>query len=124
MPMTRKPVHPGVVLKEDVLIPLKLTVTEAAADLGVSRKALSELINEKASLSPDMAVRIGRATKTTPESWLNMQLKLDLWKSEQKGMNVIPFPSQVELESLLNKVSDNNLHSGLDWGDTEGKEIW
>ena len=89
----RKPVHPGALLKEEVLIPLGLTVTKAADDLGVSRKTLSELINEKASLSPDMAVRISKATGTSPESWLNMQLKLDLWASEQKVLNVIPFPS-------------------------------
>jgi len=89
----RKPVHPGVLLREDVLNPLGLTVTKAASDLGVSRKTLSELINEKASLSPDMAVRIAKATGTSPESWLNMQSKLDLWMSEQKKINVVPFPS-------------------------------
>jgi antitoxin HigA-1 len=90
----RKPVHPGAVLKEDVLKPLGLTVTNAAMNLGVTRKALSELIHEKASLSPDMAVRIARATHTSPESWLNMQEALDLWKSSQKDIQVIPFPSQ------------------------------
>ena len=90
----RKPVHPGLLLKEDVLIPLGLSVTDAANDLGVSRKTLSELINEKSSLSPDMAVRIAKATNTSPESWLNMQLKLDLWKSEQKEMKVLPFPTE------------------------------
>ncbi len=89
----RKPVHPGNVLKEDVLAPLGLTVTAAATDLGISRKTLSELINEKASLSPDMAIRIAKATNTSPESWLNMQSKLDLWTSEQKELKVIPFPS-------------------------------
>ena len=88
----RKPVHPGNVLKEDVLAPLGMTVTQAAADLGVTRKTLSELINEKASLSPEMAIRIAKATKTSPESWLNMQSRLDLWKSEQKELKVIPFP--------------------------------
>ncbi len=88
----RKPTHPGVLLKEDVLVPLELTITQAAKDLGVSRKALSELINEKMSLSPDMAVRISKATNTSPESWLGMQAKLDLWKSLNKDINVIPFP--------------------------------
>jgi len=96
MMTNRKPVHPGVLLKEDVLIPLGLTVTKAAYDLGVSRKALSELINEKASLSPDMAVRISKATKTSPESWLNMQIKIDLWASEQKDLQVIPFPTDTK----------------------------
>ncbi len=88
----RKPTHPGVILKKDVLAPLKLTVTEAAKDLGVTRKTLSEFINEKSSLSPEMAVRIAKATKTSPESWMNMQVKLDLWKAQNKKAKVIPFP--------------------------------
>ena len=84
----RKPTHPGEVLREDVIIPLGLTVTEAAKRLGVTRKTLSALINCKASLSPEMAVRVGKATKTTPESWLYMQAKLDLWIAEQKPLEV------------------------------------
>ena len=79
----RKPTHPGEVLLEDVIKPLGLTVTDAAKKLGVTRKTLSELINCKSSLSPTMALRISEATKTSPESWLNMQLKLDLWKASQ-----------------------------------------
>ena len=79
----RKPTHPGEVLREDVIKPLGLTVTQAARDLGVSRKALSELVNQKAALSPEMALRIARATNTSPESWLNMQTKLDLWNALQ-----------------------------------------
>ncbi len=93
MIMKRRPVHPGVLLKKDILEPLKLTITEAASDLGVSRKTLSELINERVSLSPDMAVRIGRATDTSPESWMNMQSKLNLWKSEQKKFKIVAFPT-------------------------------
>ncbi|MCL6086805.1 MAG: HigA family addiction module antitoxin [Actinobacteria bacterium] len=88
----RKPVHPGNLFKQEVLIPLGLTVTQAAADLGVSRKALSEFLNGHSSLSPEMAIRIGKATKTSPESWLNMQNKLDLWKVDKKNPEVIPFP--------------------------------
>jgi addiction module HigA family antidote len=97
----RKPVHPGNLLKEEVLIPLGLTVTQASEDLGVSRKALSEFLNEHSSLSPEMAVRIGKATDTSPESWLNMQTKLDLWKAEQKNPNVIPFPTISETENNI-----------------------
>lgn len=88
----RKPVHPGNLFKEEVLIPLGLTVTLAAAGLGVSRKALSEFLNGHSSLSPEMAIRIGKATNTSPESWLNMQTKLDLWKVDKKNPEVIPFP--------------------------------
>lgn len=61
---SRRPVPPGAVLREDVLKPLALTITSAAHDMGITRKALSEFINEKSSLSPEMAVRIGRATNT------------------------------------------------------------
>lgn len=88
----RQPTHPGNILKEEVIIPLGISITQAAIDLGVSRKTLSELLNEHTSLSPDMAIRIGQATKTTPESWLNIQNKVDLWKAEQKDPKVIPFP--------------------------------
>lgn len=87
----RKPTHPGEVLREDVMKPLSLTVTEAAKRLGVTRKTLSELLNGKASLSPEMAVRISKATRTTSESWLYMQAKLDLWNAEQKPTKVEAF---------------------------------
>ena len=90
--MTRRPTHPGAVLLEDVIKPLGLTITDAAQMLGVSRKTLSELVNEKAMLSPDMAIRIAKATGTSVESWMNMQQKLTLWEAEQHmPTNVIPF---------------------------------
>jgi addiction module HigA family antidote len=84
----RKPTHPGEVLREDVIKPLGMTVTEAAKRLMVTRKTLSALLNGRASLSPERAVKIGRATGTTSESWLYMQAKLDLWVAEQKGTKV------------------------------------
>ena len=91
---TRKPTHPGKVLLEDVMIPLNLTVTETAKMLGVSRKALSEFVNEKSSLSPEMALRIAKATNTSAESWMNMQLKLTLWNAYQnEPKNVTLFPT-------------------------------
>ncbi|SFU71423.1 HigA family addiction module antitoxin [Butyrivibrio sp. INlla21] len=72
--MDRKPTHPGNVFLEDVMKPLNITVTGAANMLGISRKTLSEFVNEKASLSPEMAMRISKATNTSVESWINMQL--------------------------------------------------
>lgn len=81
--MTRKPTHPGKVFLEDVLEPLGISITEAAKVLGVTRKALSEFVNEKTSLSPEMALRIAKATNTTPESWLLMQMKLTLYLAKQ-----------------------------------------
>lgn len=91
MVLNRKPTHPGEILREDVLKPLNLTVTEAAKKLGVTRKTLSLLLNCRASLSPDMAIRVSKATDTTPESWLFMQAKLDLWTAEQRSLKVESF---------------------------------
>ena len=87
----RKPTHPGEILREDVIKLLDITVAEAARRLGIARKDLSALLNCKASMNPDMAVRISRATRTTPESWLYMQAKLDLWNAEQKLIEVEEF---------------------------------
>ena len=84
MKSLRKPVHPGKVFLYDVLVPLGLSVTDAARMMGITRKALSELVNEKSSCSPQMALRIAEVTCTSAESWLAMQTKLDLWKARQK----------------------------------------
>ena len=81
--MTRKPTHPGEVFLKDVLEPLNVTITDAAKMLGVTRKALSEFVNEKSALSPEMAMRIAKATNTTPESWMMMQMKLTMWLASQ-----------------------------------------
>ena len=95
---TRKPTHPGNVFLEDVMKPLNLNVTETAKMLGVSRKALSEFVNEKSSLSPEMALRIAKATNTSAESWMNMQLKLTLWNAYQnEPENVTLFPVAASL---------------------------
>jgi len=79
----RKPTHPGEVLREDVIIPLGLTIIEAAKRLGIKQRILSALLNGKSPITPELAIRIARATKTTPESWLFMQAKYDLWHAEQ-----------------------------------------
>ena len=78
------PPHPGEVLKELCLKPLNLTVSEAARALGVSRKTLSSILNQRAGISPEMAVRLSIAFNTSAESWLNQQLQYDLWRAERK----------------------------------------
>lgn len=79
----RRPTHPGAILREDVLPALGMTQTEFARRLGVSRLSASELLLEKRALSPEMAARIARLLRTSPESWLRMQAAVDLWEVEQ-----------------------------------------
>ena len=78
------PPHPGEVLRELCLEPLGLSVTEAASALGVSRKTLSSILNGRAGVSPEMAVRLSIAFNTSAESWLNQQVQFDLWQAEQR----------------------------------------
>ncbi len=82
--MMHNPPHPGETIRELCLEPLGITVTDAAKALGVSRKALSELLNGKTGISPEMAVRLSIAFDTTPESWLTQQMQYDLWQAERK----------------------------------------
>jgi addiction module HigA family antidote len=79
-----KPAHPGEVLKEMYLEPLDLSITQAAEALGVTRKALSELINGRTGISTAMALRLSKAFHTTPELWLNLQQNFDLWRERRK----------------------------------------
>ena len=78
------PPHPGEVLRELCLEPLGLNVTRAAEALGVSRKTLSAILNGRAGISPEMALRLSKAFGTSPESWLNQQMHYDLWVAERQ----------------------------------------
>jgi antitoxin HigA-1 len=79
------PPHPGEMIKELCLEPLGLSVTDAAKGLGVTRKALSELLNGHAGVSPEMAIRLEQAFGSTAETWLKMQLEYDLWQAKQRA---------------------------------------
>ena len=83
--MTRmhNPPHPGEVLKDGVFADGIVSVTDAAAALGVTRVSLSRVLNAKAGVSAEMAVRLGKWLGTGPETWINMQAQYDLWKAEQ-----------------------------------------
>ncbi len=81
---TRKPTHPGAILRKDILPELGLSQAELARRLGVSRLTVSDLIHEKRALSADMAMRLARLLNTTPESWLGMQQAIDLWTLENE----------------------------------------
>lgn len=79
------PVHPGAVLREDILKEMKLSITKAAENLQVSRKQLSEVVNEGAAISAEMAVRLEEAFGVHAEFWLDMQKAYDIWKVKQSG---------------------------------------
>jgi addiction module HigA family antidote len=80
----RRPTHPGAILRNTVLPALKMSVIEAARDLGISRQMLHKILAEDAPITPEMAVRIGKFCGNGPELWLGMQQAVDLWDARQK----------------------------------------
>ncbi len=81
----RQPTHPGGILKRQYLEPLSLSISNLSSTLGVSRKTLSKIVNERGSVTPDMALRLSKAFDTTPKLWLNLQQNYDLWFASQKS---------------------------------------
>ena len=79
---TKVPLHPGNILKYDYLEPLSLSITQLAKYLGVSRKRLANIVHESGAITPDMALRLSQAFKTSPTLWLNMQKEYDLWHAQ------------------------------------------
>jgi antitoxin HigA-1 len=79
------PAHPGEIVREECLKPLGLTVTAAADALGVTRKALSDLLNGHTGVSPDMAIRLEQVFGSTADTWLRMQMQRDLWEARQRA---------------------------------------
>ena len=82
------PPHPGGIVRRQCLAPLGLTVTEAAKGLGVTRQALSDVVNEKADLSVDMAIRLSKAFGSSPEMWLGLQTAFDLWQAQDRARRI------------------------------------
>ena len=82
------PPHPGGIVRRQCLDPLGLTVTRAAQGLGITRQALSELVNERTGVSVDMAIRLSKAFGSTPETWLGMQMAYDLWQARDRARQI------------------------------------
>ena len=80
----REVTHPGEILREEFVKPLNLTQTALAKDLGVNFRTINELINEKRNISPLMALKLAAYFKTTPEFWMNLQVKYDLYRTRIK----------------------------------------
>ena len=87
MPMHNPP-HPGELVRHECLEPLGLTVTQAAEGLGVTRQALSDLVNGKAGVSVEMAIRLSKAFGSTPRTWLGMQTAYDLWHARERAEHI------------------------------------
>lgn len=87
MPM-KNPPHPGRIVRQDCIEPLGLTITGAAKALGITRQALNNLVNGKAGISPEMAVRISKAFGGSPEMWLRLQANYDLARIRQDDIDV------------------------------------
>lgn len=87
MPM-KNPPHPGLSVRHDCLEPLNLTVTDAARHLGVSRKQLSDLVNARAGISPEMAIRLNKAFGGGAETWLRMQSAYDLAQALKRADSI------------------------------------
>lgn len=79
------PPHPGEIVRAECLDPLGLTVTRAAEGLGVTRQALSDLVNGHAGISVEMAIRLSKAFGSSPETWLGMQMAYDLWQVRERA---------------------------------------
>ena len=82
------PPHPGEIVREECLEPLGLTVTRAAQGLGVTRQALSDLVNGKAGVSVQMSLRLSKAFGSSPETWLGMQTAYDLWRAQERADSI------------------------------------
>lgn len=91
-----KPIHPGIILKEDFLKELNLSITKAALSLNVSRKRLSDVVNENADINAEMALRLEKAFDVDAQFWMDLQSKYNLWKAETSGRvrNVHRIPTQ------------------------------
>lgn len=81
--MSRRPVHPGEMLREDFLPDYNLTVIQLAEAAGVTRQTVNELLRERRAVSPSMALRLARLFGNSPEFWLNAQRAVDLWEAKQ-----------------------------------------
>lgn len=78
------PPHPGIILLEECIKPLGFSISAFALKIGTTRKNLSEIVNGKTGISPEMALKLAKALKTSAQFWLNMQQAYDLWQAKQR----------------------------------------
>jgi addiction module HigA family antidote len=84
----KNPPHPGRIVRQECIEPLGLTITEAAARLGVKRQTLNNLVNARAGISAEMSIRLSKAFGSRPEVWLGLQMQYDLAQAEQTSHRI------------------------------------
>jgi addiction module HigA family antidote len=92
----KTPSHPGLLVKHECLEPLGLTITAGATVLGVTRKTLSEIVNARAGISPEMAVRLAKAFGSTARVWLDMQTAYELSRIDPAQIDVKPYKATTQ----------------------------
>ncbi len=101
--MKRKPTSPGEILYEEFLKPLGISQKELADHLGCDYKVINRIVNENASVTPEIALKLGAAFNTTPDFWLNAQMAMDLWSlSHRKRAKIRPL---IRARRLIRKVT-------------------
>lgn len=87
--IARRPTHPGEILREEFMPDFGLSVAQLARKIGVSRQSVNELVHERRSVSPDMALRLARLFGQSPQFWLNLQRNVDLWEAFESSRDSI-----------------------------------
>ena len=101
--MTRKPTHPGEILKEDVLPAMGLNASQTAQMLRISRQYMSDILNARRSLTPVLCLKIGKLAGNGPDLWMNLQSRFDLWEAAHNRDNqkiLLKIPSFQELQTI------------------------
>ena len=102
--LSRRPTHPGEILREDFMADYGLSVAELAKRLGISRQSVNELVRCRRAVSPDVALRLARLFRTSPQFWLNLQRNIDLWEALEEDVKDItgvkPLPDAVAFRSV------------------------
>ncbi len=100
----RKPTHPGIILDEDYIKPLDLNLQKLADRLGVARNTLFKIRVGEARITPSIALSLAEAFDTTPELWLNLQQKYDLWVAEYEHVHVYPIVKNGEILNIKKNI--------------------
>jgi addiction module HigA family antidote len=116
----RNPPHPGDFIRTEIIEPAGLTVTAAARALHVSRPALSTLLNGKAALSGDMALRLEKAFGVKMDTLMRMQASYDIAQTRKRQQQIRV--RRVRIAALTRRITRTNSHPESDWGTPVGKE--